>query len=71
MGLNISNRQIAKELGLNESDVRQMTIQLREGVTQAKPTPKLKNEVESDEVYKGNLREMKMVMDSVKSMLTP
>ncbi|MBL0731598.1 MAG: IS1 family transposase, partial [Desulfosarcina sp.] len=51
MGLNISNRQIAKELGLNESDVQQMTTQLREGVTQAKPIPKLKNEVESDEVY--------------------
>ena len=51
MELNISNRQIAKELGLNESDVQQMTAQLLEGVTQAKPTPKLKNEVESDEVY--------------------
>ncbi len=51
MGLNLSNRQIAKELELNESDVQNMTTQLREGVTKKKPKPILKGEVESDEVY--------------------
>lgn len=51
MGLNLSNRQIAKELGLNESDVQNMTTQLREGVTIKKPKSILKNEVEGDEVY--------------------
>jgi len=32
MGLNLSNRQIAAELGLNKDDVQRMTEQLREGV---------------------------------------
>ncbi|WP_041280036.1 transposase [Desulfobacula toluolica] len=32
MGLNLSNDQIAKELGLNRSDAHQMTSQLRDGV---------------------------------------
>ena len=32
MGLNLSNQQIAAELGLNKDDVQQMTSQLREGV---------------------------------------
>jgi transposase-like protein len=32
MGLNLSNKQIAKELDLNRSDVQQMTTQLRKGV---------------------------------------
>ncbi len=50
MGLNLSNRQIAKELELNESDVQNMTTKLREGVTKNKPKPILKGEVESDEV---------------------
>jgi hypothetical protein len=36
MGLNLSNRQIAKELDLNEDDVQQMTTQLREGVVAKK-----------------------------------
>jgi transposase-like protein len=36
MGLNLSNRQIAAELGLNEDDVQQMTSQLREGVVAKK-----------------------------------
>ncbi|MCA9458238.1 MAG: IS1 family transposase [Nitrospira sp.] len=36
MGLNLSNSQIAQELGLNESDVQQMTEQLREGIEQKK-----------------------------------
>jgi transposase-like protein len=32
MGLNLSNQQIAQELGLNKDDVQQMTTQLRSGV---------------------------------------
>jgi hypothetical protein len=32
MGLNLSNKQIVKEIDLNRSDVQQMTAQLREGV---------------------------------------
>ena len=32
MGLNLSNEQIAHELSLNESDVYQMTAQLRGGI---------------------------------------
>src|SRR6266568_5550073 len=32
MGLNLSNEQIAKELAVNDSDVQQMTTQLREGI---------------------------------------
>ena len=32
MGLNLSNKQIAKELDLDRTDVQRMTTQLREGV---------------------------------------
>ena len=32
MGLNLSNDQIAHELSINESDVQQMTAQLRDGI---------------------------------------
>ena len=32
MGLNLSNEQIAHELSVNESDVYQMTVPLRDGV---------------------------------------
>jgi hypothetical protein len=32
MGLNLSNQQIAAELGLNKDDVQEMTSQLRAGV---------------------------------------
>lgn len=51
MGLNISNEQIAKELDLDQSDVQEMTSQLREGVVQKKPQTTLQGEVEFDEVY--------------------
>jgi hypothetical protein len=37
MGLNLSNRQIAQELDLNEDDVQAMTTVLREGVDKKKP----------------------------------
>lgn len=36
MGLNLSNQQIAQELGLNKADVQQMTTQLRSGVVEKK-----------------------------------
>jgi transposase-like protein len=36
MGLNLSNQQIAQELGLNKDDVQQMTSQLRTGVVEKK-----------------------------------
>jgi transposase-like protein len=51
MGLNLSTRQIAQELGINGSDVQAMTEQLRRGLA-AKATPvRLAGEVEIDEVY--------------------
>lgn len=36
MGLNLSNKQVAAELGLNKDDVQAMTEQLREGVVAKK-----------------------------------
>ena len=51
MGLNLSNRQISRELDLNTSDVQQMTRQLRQGVVVRRPEVKLGGEVECDEVY--------------------
>lgn len=51
MGLNISNRQIAHELGLNEGDAQHMSAQLRGGVVAAQPEPQLSGTVECDEVY--------------------
>ena len=51
MGLNLSNRQIAQELGLNGSDVQAMTEQLRGGLVAKAPAVQLAGEVEIDEVY--------------------
>ncbi len=51
MGLNLSNRQIARELGLDGSDVQAMTEQLRRGLAAKAPTVTLEGEVEIDEVY--------------------
>lgn len=51
MGLNVANRQIAQELGLNQNDVQAMTGQLREGVVARRPEPSLSGTVECDEVY--------------------
>lgn len=52
----LSNQQIAQELDLNKDDVQQMTSQLREGIVERKPTPRLCGAVECgavecDEVY--------------------
>lgn len=51
MGLNLSNRQIAGELGLNENDVQVMASHLREGLVAKLPDIVLEGEVEIDEVY--------------------
>src|SRR6185369_5771924 len=51
MGLNLSNRQIAMEPGLNASDGQAMTEQLRHGLVASTPAVQLEGEVESDEVY--------------------
>jgi transposase-like protein len=51
MGLNLSNRQIALELGLSGSDVQLMTEQLRHGLAARIPAATLEGEVEIDEVY--------------------
>jgi transposase-like protein len=64
MGLNLSNRQIAKELDLCVSDVREMTTQLREWIAAKRPEVYFEGEVEFDEVYvvaghKGNPEEVK------------
>jgi len=51
MGLNLSNRQIALELGLDISDTQAMTEQLRCGLVARMPAVELQGEVEIDEVY--------------------
>jgi len=51
MGLNLSNRQIALELGLDASDTQAMTEQLRRGLVAKTPALTLKGQVEIDEVY--------------------
>src|SRR3954470_7559092 len=51
MGLNLSDRQIARELDLAVSDVQAMTEALRQGLTAKLPPARLEGEVEIDEVY--------------------
>jgi transposase-like protein len=51
MGLNLSTRQIAQELGLSPSDVQAMAEQPRRGLVAKTPGVRLAGEVESDEVY--------------------
>src|SRR3712207_3386701 len=51
MGLNLANRQIAQELGLDRSDVQAMTEALRGGLAAKAPATRLAGEVEVDEVY--------------------
>ncbi len=48
MGLNLSNRQIALELGLDGSDTQAMTEQLRRGLVAKTPPVELTGEVEPD-----------------------
>jgi transposase-like protein len=51
MGLNLSNRQIAQELGLAGPDVQLMTERLRHGLAAKTPAATLEGAVEIDEVY--------------------
>lgn len=51
MGMNLSNRQIAAELNLGQSDVQAMTENLRKGIEAKNPEPELDGIVEIDEVY--------------------
>src|ERR671932_1850083 len=51
MGLNLSTRQIAAELGLDGSDGLAMTEQLRGGLAAKVQAARLEGEVEIDEVY--------------------
>lgn len=51
VGLNLSDRQIARELDLSRPDVQLMTEQLRRGLVAKLPAAVLDGEVEVDEVY--------------------
>jgi transposase-like protein len=51
MGLNLSDRQIAQELGLSRPDVQLMTEQSRQGLAARLPPARLEGAVEIDEVY--------------------
>jgi transposase-like protein len=51
MGLNLSNRQIAQELGLSVADVQAMTEHLRAGLVAKTPAVVLEGTVEVDEVH--------------------
>ena len=48
MGLNQSNRQIAQELGLDESDGQAMAEQLRGGILERRPKVRMGGVVECD-----------------------
>jgi transposase-like protein len=50
MGLNVSNRQMAEELNLNESDGQVMAEALRGGIVQRRPPVRMGGVVECDEV---------------------
>ena len=51
MGLNLSNEQIAQELGIDPDDAQVMASQLREGIVRRKPEVALSGDVECDVVY--------------------
>ena len=51
MGLNLSNRQMAAELNLNESDGHAMADALRGGIVQRRSKVRMSGVVECDEVY--------------------
>lgn len=51
MSLNLSNAQIARELGLSEGDLHEMASLLREGVYEKRPPVTLSGSVEADELY--------------------
>ena len=64
MGLNLSNRQIAAELEMSETQIHEMTTTLRNGIVQQEGAIELSGTVECDEVYviaghKGNHESVK------------
>jgi len=61
MGLNLSNRQIAGELGLAVSDVQAMTEQLRAGLVAKTPAVELHGEVEPDARASSGIDELYVV----------
>ncbi len=50
MGLNLSNRQMAEELDLNESDSHAMAAALRGGIVKRRSNTRMSGVVECDEV---------------------
>jgi hypothetical protein len=50
-GLNFSNAQVARELDLNVCDVHDMRTAIRDAVCQKKPSPILKDHIESGAVF--------------------
>jgi transposase-like protein len=61
MGLNLLNRQIAGELGLDASDVQAMTEQLRRGLAAKAPEVTLEGEVEPDARASSGIDEVHVV----------
>ncbi len=61
MGLNLSNRQISGELGLDASDVQAMTEQLRRGLAAKAPAVELKGTVEPDARASSGIAEVYVV----------
>ena len=61
MGLNLSNRQIALELGLDASDTQAMTEQLRRGLVAKAPAVELQGEVEPDAKASSGIDEVYVV----------
>lgn len=51
MGLNLSNRLIAQELDVSESDAQEMAEQLRNGIVAKSPPKTLDGEAEIDKIY--------------------
>jgi transposase-like protein len=51
MGLNLSGLQIARELGIDKSDARDMITTLHQGIVDRTLTEELSGEVACDEVY--------------------
>ena len=70
MGLNLSNRQIAREFNLDEDSAQEMATQLRNGIVERMPEVRLSGEVECDEVdlvagHKGHPEAVKKRADGV------
>ena len=51
MNMNVSNRQIAKELDISEKTAQNITLKIRKEIEKNAPKPELSGEVEFDEVY--------------------